>query len=252
MRCRVGSEREQKMERIDGEKMKNKATIARLIQFSKGDNSIRHAVGKLVFSFEQTVGTMFLRRHPEGDKRLLNLGCGLAKYDEFLNADCFDFRRVTRKNPTLPDWTLDCTKLWKCNDGYFEGVYTEHMLEHMSYAQGIFVLQEIFRTLADGGWLRVIVPNLRLYCDYYEGRDSDKVFSDRFESACEAFSSLTQHWGHVSVWDAKLLMQVLSETGFGSVKEVEFGIGTDKRLIKDTSERRWESLYVEAQKPGNG
>jgi hypothetical protein len=41
---------------------------------------------------------------------------------------------------------------------------------------------------------------------------------------------------------------MLRDVGFINVKEVSFGEGTDERIIKDNDNRKWESLYMEAQK----
>ena len=45
------------------------------------------------------------------------------------------------------------------------------------------------------------------------------------------------------------MMEVVAECGFTNIREIEFGCGTDEKLIKDQEVRREESLYVEAQKP---
>ena len=71
-----------------------------------------------------------------------------------------------------------------------------------------------------------------------------------FDTGCEAISSLTQNWGHKSTWDEEYLSKALRAVGFINVKKVEYGIkGHDKRLIKETETRKFESLVIEAQKP---
>ncbi|MBH8564348.1 hypothetical protein I8748_19515 [Nostoc sp. CENA67] len=60
---------------------------------------------------------------------------------------------------------------------------------------------------------------------------------------------MTQNYGHVSVWDSELLARFLKDAGFINIKEVSFMEGTDELLLKDKKDRKWESLYMEAQKP---
>ncbi|HEY9073666.1 MAG TPA: hypothetical protein VIN67_05985, partial [Desulfobaccales bacterium] len=64
----------------------------------------------------------------------------------------------------------------------------------------------------------------------------------------EAVSSLTQEYGHKSVWDAASLIRLLDKVGFHKINEVNFQEGSDNRIIKDCPDRVWESFYVEAQK----
>ncbi len=54
-------------------------------------------------------------------------------------------------------------------------------------------------------WIRRIsVPDLSKYVDYYNDKHVHELFK-RWETSCEAIRSLTQNWGHVSVWHSKLL-----------------------------------------------
>jgi len=59
---------------------------------------------------------------------------------------------------------------------------------------------------------------------------------------------LLKNYIHLSVWDTKLLGRFLREVGFKNVQEVPFREGSDFDLLKDNKARRWESLYMEAQK----
>jgi hypothetical protein len=31
-----------------------------------------------------------------------------------------------------PEWVMDATKPWKCPDNYWDGIFTEHVLEHLA------------------------------------------------------------------------------------------------------------------------
>ena len=43
---------------------------------------------------------------------------------------------------------------------------------------------------------------------------------------------------------------LLQKAGYSDITECRFGEGMDSDLIKDDSDKAWETLYVEAVKPG--
>jgi predicted SAM-dependent methyltransferase len=217
----------------------------------KGEFEVRPSLPMQIFyNLERSVGNIFFRRYPPTGQlpRLLNLGCGPVTYEGWINADEYAFKRALRQKRFRPDWRLDITHPWKCMDNYWDGIFTQHVLEHITYSEAVFVLEECFRTLKSGCWMRISVPGIRKYVDFYEGRNSDSFFA-QFPQRALAISFFTQMHFHKSAWDGELMTRVLSEIGFEHVKEVGHGEGTDKKLIKDQDVKAEESLYVEAQKP---
>jgi predicted SAM-dependent methyltransferase len=209
-----------------------------------------HALKSLYYALERRVGHLLLRRAPPraGDERLLNLGCGPLKYQGWINADEYALKRLLRQRDFRPDWRLDVSRPWKCPDDFWDGIFTQHVIEHLSYSAAARALRECFRTLKPGAWIRVSVPNLRAYVDYYEGRGPAPC---GFEPPARvlALSYLSQMHGHASLWDAELLKAMLDGLGFVACRETGFGQGSDPRLVKDQPEKQAESLYVEARKP---
>jgi hypothetical protein len=185
-------------------------------------------------------GALLFRRSPTSQKRLLNLGCGITRFKEFINADFYRFTDIIRRKSNLPDWMLNAGKNWKCSDNFWEGIYTEHTLEHLDYSEVIVCLKECFRTLQSGAWLRVVLPGLEA-----------ALQSNPLPFNAMAVGSLTQTHGHISVWDGDLLCALLREIGFTEVNEVAFKEGRDQRLLVDLEERKFGSFYVEAMKPVN-
>jgi hypothetical protein len=106
-----------------------------------------------------------------------------------------------------PDWCADLRHPLRCPDDFWDGVFTEHVLEHLAPRRVRNLLSELKRTTRDGGIIRIVVPDLRLYVDHYVGRTRD--------------------------------------AGFAEIRKVSFGQGDDPRLIQDQPHRAWESLYVE-------
>ena len=213
----------------------------------KYQNNLR---GMIRFELVSLYGRILLNKKPRliDDLNLLHLGCGNSKFAGWVNADFYQGLKFWKKYSNKPDWILDLRYPLNCDSDYWDGVYTEHMLEHLLHPHVLHLLKEILRTLKPGRWLRVSVPDLEKYIDYYCGKKSHENFK-RWPTGAEAVRSLTQNWGHLSLWNSELLGNFLREVGFANVRKVDFLEGTDKRIIKDKENREWESLYVEAQKP---
>jgi hypothetical protein len=199
----------------------------------------RRRLWKIIVSkVEGFFGALLFRRSPRSQKRLLNLGCGVTRFEEFVNADFYRFTDIIRRKSNLPDWMLDAGKNWKCSENFWEGIYTEHTLEHLDYSEVIVCLKECFRTLQPGAWFRIILPGLKT-----------TLQSGSLPFNAMTVGTLTQTHGHISVWDGDLLCALLKEIGFIEVNEVAFKEGRDQRLLVDLEERKFGSFYVEAMKP---
>jgi hypothetical protein len=223
------------------------------------DSSARDVARLALRQLQDAAVNRLYRRQPPTHSRLLNLGCGDCLYPGWVNADRFrtgywivKLGGVLRGEYRLPDWFLDAGAPWRCADDHWDGIYTEHMLEHLSYREAVVALGEMLRTLGPGRWARIIVPDLQLYVDFCNGLRPNCEFRTRFAHGAEAISFLTQNFGHVSTWDGALLTAVLTEIGFVNVRVVAYGVGSDPALLRDSQGRRWESVYVEAQKAARG
>ena len=199
---------------------------------------VRSLCGRLLLSSRQVRNLT--------SKKLLNLGCGSTKktFESWINADFFAFRSKEK-----PDWMLDLRFPLNCEDEVWDGVFSEHTLEHLYPDQAWALLQELYRTMKPGSWIRITVPDLKKYVAHYCNPQeiTTSNFTD-WETGCEAVRSLTQNYFHLSLWDAELLGRYLIEAGFSNVSEVSFMQGSSNLLLKDKEERAWETLYMEAQK----
>jgi predicted SAM-dependent methyltransferase len=186
------------------------------------------------------------------DSPILNLGCGQAYVPGMVNADFFPATHQVWRTPSL-EWHLDLRYPLNCPSDVFAGVFCEHTLEHLSPDHGKRLLRELLRIMQPGAFLRLTVPDLRKYVQFYligsGGGNPHPRFQEKFGSGVRAIHALTQNFGHVSVWDYNELAAVLEQSGFTSVREATFGDCADERLCHDREGRAWETLYVEAQKP---
>ena len=219
---------------------------------SSGDDNLS-IKDMIKFELKSIIGRYFLSTLPpkmKGDKQYLNLGSSSATVRGWVNADFFCLRpkaRLKFKKQGV-NWQLDLRYTLHCDDNYFDGIFSEHVIEHLHSAEVINLLKELFRVLKPGCWLRISVPNLKKYVNYYCGIEVSPIFKGPWSCGAEAIQALTQRSGHQSVWDAELLCDCLKEVGFVEVKEMTFGHGTNRELIKEQEAREWESLYMEGRK----
>ncbi len=184
-------------------------------------------------------------------KSYLHVGSGDILIEEFLNVDFYSPKLIVKKalgriSKNLKFRGHDFRRKLPFKDESFEGVFSEHTLEHLDPWHAKRLLSEIKRVLKPGSFLRIVVPNLELYYQFYSGRVPNEAFA-KFSGGAEAFWCLTQNWGHQSVWDISNLSKCLEEAGFSEIKQVSFRQGSDTNLNHDLPRRRWESLYVEAK-----
>lgn len=191
---------------------------------------------------------LFRERNKLPPFKLLNLGSGTVEKAGWVNADLFGTRTII-ENKGRPIWHLDATQPWDCRDAYWEGIFTEHMLEHLTYTGAIAALKEAYRTLQPGAWLRICTPDVRKYVQFYLGNRELGGDFRNFPCGAVALSDVSQNWGHASLWDAELLSAVLAEIGFVDMAEVKFREGRSAHIALDSNANRSVSLYVEARKP---
>ena len=209
--------------------------------------------GLLFFEIKSFIGRHFLQKRKlkidPNQINLLNLGSGLKPITEpcWINADFFNGFLPGETKAFHADWMLDLRYPLLCPDNVWDGVFTEHTLEHL-YPDEVFnLLKELHRTMKPQAWIRITVPDLQKYVDYYEGRNVNPKFS-QWKTGNEAIHTLTQNYQHISVWNDELLGQFLETIGFENIKQVSLQQVTYMRLCKDREERSWETFYMEAQK----
>jgi hypothetical protein len=81
------------------------------------------------------------------------------------------------------------SKPWKAPDNNFDGTFTQHVIRACYYTDAIFIIDECFRRLKPGAWLRILVPDLDKFINY-------KAFKENcpgmFVCWPKAISSMTQ------------------------------------------------------------
>ena len=209
---------------------------------------------KCVFNFElkSIIGRRFFSKKPKlfTGKNYLNLGSGTNYVNGYINADFFCNFKFWKKNKINLDWEIDLRYPLTCDDGVFDGVFTEHTLEHLFPDEAHRLLKELFRVMRYGSTIRITVPDLEKYILFYNqaNNEEENFFKNQYLTGCSAIRNITQNYYHVSVWDFNELNILLKKIGFRDIKKMQYAQTKDEKLNLDIKERSWETLYVEAIK----
>jgi len=205
------------------------------------------------FELKSFLGRMLLDGRPKlyKNKNYLHLGCGPSIIDGYVNADFFNRIRIRKRNTPRLQWQLDLRYPLDCNDDVFDGVYTEHTLEHLNPLQAQNLLKELYRVMKKNAIIRITVPDLEAYIKFYTGKYDDidvSEFKKMYNTGCSAIRNTTQNYLHRSVWDFAEIRRYMEEAGFRDIQKMDFGVSNDEHLKLDQKERAWETVYVEGKK----
>lgn len=229
--------------------------IGKLLFFLPGPTQ-----GTVAFEIVSRLGRLLQRPPPGGPDapRYLNLGCGDQILAGFLNLDFFTTPKI--------DYGADLRYPLALESNAFDGVFSEHTVEHLTYAESAALLRECHRILKPGGLLRIVVPDLALFIRHYSAGDQQwfaawerLMFSGSTDPArarrllstpLEAISFVTQEYGHLSAWDFETLAVYAGRCGFSEITRQAFRQGALPALLVDldAEDRKFVSLYLEARK----
>jgi predicted SAM-dependent methyltransferase len=180
-------------------------------------------------------------------KRYLNVACGDNVHPDFINLD-YQWR------PGI-ELCWDITKCIPFPTRSIKGIFIEHCLEHLTYAQCCGVLKDFRRVLQPGGVVRIVVPDAELYLDLYQNYKKGEFVEFPYVSQQDLQNGITPMMavnrvfcdhGHLFAYDAKTLEMMLRNAGFADICKEGFRTGRDENLMIDSEERKIESLYIEA------
>lgn len=163
--------------------------------------------------------------------------------------------------------SLDVTKNFPIADGVFDYLYCEHMIEHISFEDGLNMLKECGRVLKPGGVLRIVTPSLgflfrimssdrnQLEQNYLDW--SVRTFVPNAPIVTNSFflNNFVRAWGHVFIYDHSTLVYSLKSVGFRDIVECRIGSSAHTLLCNLENESRMppgfldlESMIFEATK----
>jgi len=163
------------------------------------------------------IATAYLRA--PGAKKL-QIGGGSRHLPGWLNSDLYPSRGVLE---------LDATRRLPFPDAAFDFVYSEHMIEHIRFEDGLRMLKEVHRVLRPGGAARVATPDLDFLAalcapdltprqrDYVEWAAREFVPEAPEPRPAFVVNNFVRAWGHQFIYDAGSLELAMRSAGFASV-----------------------------------
>jgi len=197
------------------------------------------------------------RTHPI---RKLQLGAGGLDYPGWLNTDI---------TPGPEEVYLDATQHFPMPSGSIHYIFGEHVIEHLSYDDGLRMLRECYRVLVPAGKIRIATPNLLKYIQLFQEPKTDEVqdyLGRKIEIHSWPKSSRPEatilnremrSFGHKYLYDPQTLSDRFAEAGFGTITQFPPGESDDPQLrgIESRHNNFWrpvndyESMSFQASRP---
>jgi SAM-dependent methyltransferase len=209
------------------------------------DTAVEERLQKTLDNRHQTIN----RYINQNSIKKLQIGAGTNYLPGWLNSDY---------EPTREDIIfLDATVSFPFDSNEFHYVFSEHMIEHIPYKQGMFMMREIYRILKPGGKVRISTPDVDKFiglftphktieqkryikwstchqlglcspefCKLQQRKkewDIDFHHIERFypnveeDGACFIVNNIFRGYGHQFLYDARSLKAIVEEAGFAKI-----------------------------------
>jgi predicted SAM-dependent methyltransferase len=189
----------------------------------------------------------------------LNIGWGGRELPGWLNTDYNPASRTAVH--------LDMRQRFPFQDETFDYIYTEHVIEHISYGDGLRLLTECFRVLKRPGKIRISTPDLHFLVDLARPDKSDlqrayiKWAANSFipgapdDNEVFVINNFVRNWGHTFIYDENTLRGALQNAGFTAIAKFDQHESNDAALRNLENEHhlppdflRLESFTLEGSK----
>ena len=165
----------------------------------------------------------------------LHLGCGRNLLGGWINTD---FNTAKFQGSDF----LDVTEKFPYDDNSVDYIFFEHMIEHINYQDGKFMIEEFFRVLKSGGKIRISTPDLKFLINLYTEDKTDlqkkyidysvnhKSYNVSIGTDTFIINNFVRDWGHTFIYDEKTLKSLLESIGFSDVKSYLISESEDENL----------------------
>jgi predicted SAM-dependent methyltransferase len=181
----------------------------------------------------------------------VNLACGQDYKTGWLNIDQYIDPNAKKTHMTIE---CDLVKHFPFKRSSVLYFYSEHFIEHITYADGLDFLKKIYKSLKPGGVLRISCPNLEdLTLHYLNNSWNMEEWKRNYpdiRGRCDIMNRYMafDYWGHKYVYDKEELINSLRLAGFEvkNIKSVSLGKSEHDEL--NNLEIRVNSMVFEAKK----
>lgn len=210
-----------------------------------------------LLGFDRKIIKSYLSHNPV---KKLHIGCGYNILNDWLNSD-YDPK-------SLSILQLDVRRHFPFERNTFNYVYSEHVIEHVTFSEGLHMLKECYRILKHNGKLRISTPDLSFLIELYENEKSDlqkkyiQWATDHFieyapyYDATFVINNFVRNWGHKFIYDKNVLCFSMEKAGFKKVTLCDLNQSEDDQLKNLENEGRMppdylklESIILEGTKP---
>ena len=184
------------------------------------------------------------------ETRRLHLGAGENVLPGWLNADLHDYGR---KDLVF----IDVREPFPLPDASFDEVFSEHMLEHLTYAEGQNCLRESLRVLRPNGRIRIATPSLERLTRLYDGGELEARYVQWAVETLDpevdlalpgvVLNNFFRSWGHRFIYDPQTLRHALVSAGFVDVDEQRPG-PLEGHLAEAPEFNELETIVLEARR----
>lgn len=183
--------------------------------------------------------------------RKLHLGCGWNLLPGWLNVDYVPERRGALY--------LDARRPFFFKDETFDYIFSEHMIEHMSYHDGLNMLGECYRILKRHGKIRIATPDLAFLIALYRDDKSllqrdyvawaNRTFVKDISKDNEVFviNNFMRDWGHMFIYNENTLITAMIKAGFTDILKCELRQSKDDALCNLESLARIPINFLELE-----
>jgi predicted SAM-dependent methyltransferase len=175
--------------------------------------------------FKLSNRTIAARYLAQSNEPKLNIGCGDHLLSGWLNTDY---------DPQLPTvMYLDARHRFPIKEETFDYIFSEHVIEHISYWDGLSMLTECFRVLKRSGKIRISTPDLAFLIELTKPDKSDlqrayiKWAANTFipgapdDNEVFVINNFVRDWGHTFIYDENTLRGAMTSAGFKSITKCD-------------------------------
>lgn len=175
------------------------------------------------------------------DAKKLHLGSGSISLAGWINIDL--------ETPEA-DLLLDLREPLPFDAESVSHIFSEHVIEHVEYDDGLRLLRECRRVLRPDGVIRVTTPDLAWLVESYLSGVTDG-WGELWQpgSPARMINQGMRYWGHCFIYDRAELLRIFHEAGFGDVRFVEWRKSEDPVLDGLETRPHNNELIVEARIP---